>query len=80
MLGVGLHAFYSHDAARLFLRLLFLLVSRCDGFIVRPACVVQGHFVHSSSASLYNVTRARCFRKSLRADPGYPGSLRVREA
>jgi hypothetical protein len=48
MLGVGLRAFYRHLAASLFLRLLSLLVSHCHGFIVRPACVVQGHFVDPS--------------------------------
>jgi hypothetical protein len=53
MLGVGLRAFYRHLAASLFLRLLSLLLSHRQGFIVRPACVVQGHFVDSSRKTVF---------------------------
>jgi hypothetical protein len=48
MFRVGLRPFYRHLAARLLLCLLFPLVLCRHGFIVRPACVIQGHFVNSS--------------------------------
>jgi hypothetical protein len=47
MFRVSLRPLYCHLAASLFLCLLFLLVPCCHGFIVRPACVIQGHFANS---------------------------------
>jgi hypothetical protein len=62
MLRVGLRPLYRHLAACLFLRHLFLPVPRCHGFIVRPACVIQGHFVCSFKDSLCHL--AICQRVS----------------
>jgi hypothetical protein len=43
MCRVAFCAFYRHLAASLFLRLLFLPVARRYGFVMRSACVIQGH-------------------------------------
>jgi hypothetical protein len=65
MLRVGLRPLNRHFAAGLFLRLLFLPVPRCHNFIVRSACVIQGHFVCSFKDSL--------FRKAICRRVSYPG-------
>jgi hypothetical protein len=59
MLGVGLRPFYCHLAASLFLRFLFLPVPCRHGFVVRPACVIQRHFVCSLKNSLYRLAICR---------------------
>jgi len=59
MLRVGLRPFYRHFAAGLFLCLLLLPVPRCQGFIVRPACVIHGHFATPLKSSLCNVPSAK---------------------
>jgi hypothetical protein len=47
MCRVALCPFYRHLAAGLFLCLLLLLVARRHGFVMRFACVIQGHFANS---------------------------------
>lgn len=47
VLRVALRPVYRHLTARLLLCLLLLLVPRCHGFIVRPACIIQGHLANS---------------------------------
>jgi hypothetical protein len=47
MCCVALCPFYRHLAAGLFPCLLFLLVARRHGFVMRSACVIQGHFANS---------------------------------
>jgi hypothetical protein len=59
MRRVGLRPFYRHFAAGLFLCLLLLPVPRCHGFIVRPACVIHGHFATPLKSSLCNVPSAK---------------------
>src|SRR6185437_15362280 len=44
MCRVALRPFYRHVAAGLFLCLLFLPMARRDGFVMRSARVIQGHF------------------------------------